>query len=194
MAEIKSIFQQSVQSHLAAFEKSFTASKIEVLEKISREILRCFKAGNKILICGNGGSAADSQHIAAEFIGRFNRERQALPAIALTTDTSCLTALANDYNYSMVFSRQVEGIGRKGDVLIGISTSGNSANVLEAVKQAKKQEIATIGFTGMGGGNLSSLVDICFHAESKKTPHVQEVHIAALHAISEVVEEVLFGS
>lgn len=166
---------------------------MDILEKISREIIVAFKAGHKMLLCGNGGSAADAQHIAAEFIGRFKRERRSLPAIALTTDTSILTALANDYDYSKVFSRQVEGLGQKGDVLIAISTSGNSVNVLEAVKQAKSQGLVTIGFTGITGGKLKDQTDICFCAQSKKTPNIQEMHIAALHAISEVVEDVFFA-
>lgn len=194
MADIQGVLQRGVQEHRAAFEKSFSAAHLEVLERISREILRCFKAGNKIMLCGNGGSAADSQHIAAEFIGRFNRERRSLPAVALTTDTSCLTALGNDYGYATVFTRQVQGMGRKGDVLIAISTSGNSKNVLDAVVEAKRMEIVVVGMTGGAGGALKSLCDLCYCADSKLTPHIQEMHITALHAISEAVEEVLFGS
>lgn len=191
---MKEAFLPIFNEHRKAFDESFAPAHLDVLESISREILKAFKAGRKLLLCGNGGSAADSQHIAAEFIGRFKRERISLPAIALTTDTSILTALANDYDYSKVFSRQVEGLGQKGDILIGISTSGNSANVLEAVIQAKKQGLLTVGFTGVGGGKLKDAADICFRAQSKNTPHIQEVHIAALHAISEVVEDVFFGS
>lgn len=191
---MKEAFLPILNEHRKAFEESFTPIQIEILERISREILKTFKAGNKLLLCGNGGSASDSQHIAAEFIGRFKRERISLPAISLTTDTSILTALANDYDYSKVFSRQVEGLGRKGDLLIGISTSGNSANVLEAVQQAKRQGLVTVGFTGITGGKLKDAVDICFRAQSKLTPHVQEMHITALHAISEVVEDVFFGA
>ena len=187
-------FEILITEHRAAVEKSFTPPHLEILEKISRELLKALKAGHKILLCGNGGSAADSQHIAAEFIARFKRERRSLPAIALTTDTSILTALANDYDYSRVFSRQVEGLGSKGDVLIALSTSGNSKNVLEAVRQAKDQGLCTIGFTGASGGALKGLADICFCAGSPKTPHIQEVHITALHAVSEVVEDVLFGA
>ena len=180
--------------HKKAIEKSFSDEKVETLEKISREVLKAFKNGHKLLLCGNGGSAADAQHIAAEFIGRFKRERQSLPAIALTTDTSILTAIANDYHYDVVFARQVEGLGQKGDVLIAISTSGNSKNVLEAVLEARKMGLVTIGFTGQAGGRLKDLADICFMAEAVNTPHVQEVHITALHAISEAVEDTLFGS
>lgn len=183
-----------IQGHRQAVEDSFTNAQLVTLEKISREILKAFMAGHKCLLCGNGGSAADSQHIAAEFIARFKRDRKSLPAIALTTDTSILTAVANDYDYERIFSRQVEGLGNKGDILIAISTSGNSKNVLAAVKQARAQGLFTIGFTGASGGALPAMIDICFQAQAKKTPHIQEIHITALHAISEVVEDVLFGS
>lgn len=191
---MRKIFEGIVEGHRSAVEKSFTPSQIAVLEDISRKILAALKAGRKLLLCGNGGSAADSQHIAAEFIARFKRERKSLPAIALTTDTSILTAIANDYDFSRIFARQIEGLGVKGDILIALSTSGNSKNVLEAVKQAASQGLITIGFTGTPGGSLKKAADICFAAQSQKTPHVQEVHITALHAISEVVEDVLFGS
>ncbi|MBI3313322.1 MAG: D-sedoheptulose 7-phosphate isomerase [Candidatus Omnitrophica bacterium] len=183
-----------IKEHREAVENSFTEAQLAVLEKISREILKAFMAGHKILLCGNGGSAADSQHIAAEFIARFKRDRKSLPAISLTTDTSILTAIANDYDYEKIFSRQIEGLGNKGDILIALSTSGNSKNVLAAVKQAHSQGLTVIGFTGNSGGSLQGVVDICFQAQAKKTPHIQEVHITALHAISEVVEDVLFGS
>lgn len=187
-------FDGILADHRQAFDETFSGPQMELLEKISREILKAFKAGRKLLLCGNGGSAADAQHIAAEFIGRFKRERRSLPAIALTTDTSILTALANDYDYGKVFSRQVEGLGEKGDVLIAISTSGNSGNVLEAAAQAKKMGVLVVGFTGASGGKLKDVSDLCFIAKSKKTPNIQEMHITALHAISEVVEDVLFGS
>lgn len=191
---MKDSFKALLADHKKAFDDTFSGSQMEVLELISREILKAFKSGHKLLLCGNGGSAADSQHIAAEFIVRFKRERRSLPAISLTTDTSILTATANDYDYSKVFSRQLEGLAVKGDVLIGLSTSGNSANVLEAVKTAKALGVVTIGFTGIGGGKLRDFVDICFQAQSKKTPNIQEMHITALHAISEVVEDVFFGA
>ena len=157
------------------------------------EIAEAFKRGNKILLCGNGGSAADAQHIAAEFIGRFKLERKSLPAIALTTDSSILTAIGNDYAYDQVFSRQVEGLGRKGDILIAISTSGNSKNVLEAARRARAMGIQVFGFTGRSGA-LRGLADLVFQADSDKTPHVQEMHITALHAVSEAVEDALFPS
>jgi len=187
-------FEALASGHQSAFEKTFTANQIDILENISKEIIHCFKSGGKLLLCGNGGSAADAQHIAAEFVARFELERRSLPAIALTTDTSALTAISNDYDYSRVFSRQVEGLGNKGDILIAISTSGQSGNVLEAVNEAKRKEILTIGFTGKDGGSLKDLTDLTFVAKSDKTSHIQEMHITALHAISEVVERVLFGS
>ena len=190
---MKAILQAAIEGHRRAVEKSFSPAQLAVLEKITRLILKAYKAGRKIFLCGNGGSAADSQHIAAEFIGRFKKERKSLPAIALTTDTSILTAVANDYSYDQIFSRQIEGLGRKGDILIALSTSGNSKNILRAVQQAKAQEIVSAGFTGADGGELKRLADMCFRAKTQKTPHIQEMHITALHAISEAVENVLFG-
>lgn len=190
---MKKSFENIVEEHRQTVQKTFSERGIEALEQITREILKVFKSGHKILLCGNGGSAADSQHIAAEFIARFKRERRSLPAIALTTDSSILTAVGNDYDYADIFSRQVEGLGSKGDLLIAISTSGNSKNVLKAVSQAKDQGLITIGLTGAEGGKLKQEVDLCFQAQSSKTQHIQEAHITALHAISEVVEDVLFG-
>lgn len=189
---MKTKLEKILAGHREAVEKSFSTDQVVVLENIAKLILNALSNGNKLLLCGNGGSAADSQHIAAEFIARFRLERKSLPAISLTTDTSILTAIANDYAFEKVFSRQIEGLGVKGDILIGISTSGNSKNVLEAVKQAKSQGLHTIGFTGMNGGALKSICDLCFSAMSTTTSHVQEIHITSLHAISEVVEELIF--
>ncbi|MFA5060453.1 MAG: D-sedoheptulose 7-phosphate isomerase [Candidatus Omnitrophota bacterium] len=152
------------------------------------EIIRSFKRGGKLILFGNGGSAADSQHIAAEFIGRFQKERKSLPAIALTTDTSVLTSLANDYHFDLVFARQIEGLGKRNDVVIAISTSGNSKNVIAAVKQAKKMGIKTISLTGCGGGKLASLTDISIIASSSVTARIQESHICIAHVICEIVE------
>ncbi|MBF0490847.1 MAG: D-sedoheptulose 7-phosphate isomerase, partial [Candidatus Omnitrophica bacterium] len=150
-----------------------------------------FSNNHKLFFCGNGGSAADSQHIAAEFVGRFQKERKAWPAIALTTDTSALTALGNDYSFDIVFSRQLEALGQKGDVLVGISTSGNSKNVLEAVKKAKELGMTTIGVTGGTGGQLASLCDITIVAASAKTARIQESHLCIFHSICELVENAL---
>lgn len=190
----KSPFEAIFRQNREAMEKSFTPPQLEGLEKIAEVMAQALRSGRKLLLCGNGGSAADSQHIAAEFIGRFKRERRSLPAVALTTDTSVLTAVGNDYGYEQVFSRQVEGIGAKGDILIALSTSGNSKNVLEAVKAAKAKGITTAGFTGARGGALKEAADYCFQAQSTETPHIQEVHITALHALSEVVEDLVLSS
>ena len=144
--------------------------------------------GRKILICGNGGSAADSQHMAAEFVGRFVKERQSLPALALTVDTSLLTAVGNDYGFDCVFSRQVEGLGQEGDVLIAISTSGNSANVVKAIKTAKEKGIYVIALTGENGGILAKESDLCLAVPSQVTARIQEMHIMIIHMICEIAE------
>ena len=144
--------------------------------------------GRKILICGNGGSAADSQHMAAEFVGRFVKERQSLPALALTVDTSLLTAVGNDYGFDCVFSRQVEGLGQEGDVLIAISTSGNSANVVRAIKTAKEKGIFVIGLTSENGGILAKESDLCLAVPSQVTARIQEMHIMIIHMICEIAE------
>ncbi len=151
-----------------------------------------FKNGNKVLFCGNGGSAADAQHLAAEFSGRFYKDRKALPAEALHCNTSYLTAVANDYSYDVIYSRMVEGIGTKGDVLIGLSTSGNSGNIIKAFEVAKSIGITTIGFTGASGGKMKELSDFIFNVPSKDTPRIQESHIMIGHIICELVEEKVF--
>ena len=182
-----------IKKHRDAVEKSFTAPQVEQLAQIAREFTRCLKAGHKLLFCGNGGSAADSQHIAAEFVGRFKINRPGLAAIALTTDTSILTAVANDFGYDTIFARQVEALGQAGDILVALSTSGMSSSVLHAVSMAEKKGLFTVGFTGIRGGELKKISDICFVAQHEETSHIQEVHMVALHAISEVVEKVFFG-
>ncbi len=159
-----------------------------VILHIAGLLLECLRRGNKILFCGNGGSAADAQHVAAEFAGRYLRERKAWPAIALTTNTSTLTAIGNDYGYEKVFSRQVEAYAVGGDVVVGISTSGNSPNVLLAFEMAKSIGCVTIGFTGGSGGQTPKSCDHCFIAPAMKTPNIQELHIVAWHAICDLVE------
>ena len=154
----------------------------------------CLRAGGKVMACGNGGSAADAQHFAAELIGRFERERQELAAIALTTDTSILTAVGNDYSYDEIFSKQVRGLGKKGDILIGISTSGNSKNVVKAIEAAKKMGIKIIALTGNGGGKIASLLDaddIHLCAPSTRTARIQETHLVLLHALCDGVDHLL---
>jgi D-sedoheptulose 7-phosphate isomerase len=151
-------------------------------------IANCLQFGNKLLLFGNGGSAADAQHLAAEFVGRFVRERAGLPAIALTTDSSILTAVGNDYGFEQVFSRQIEALGRPNDVAIGISTSGNSANVIEGVKQASKQKLKTIGLTGKDGGAIATCVDLSITVACANTARIQECHITIGHILCELVE------
>ena len=166
-------------------------------EQVARGIVamtECLRAGGKVMACGNGGSAADAQHFAAELIGRFERERQELAAIALTTDTSILTAVGNDYSYDEIFSKQVRGLGKKGDILIGISTSGNSKNVVKAIEAAKKLDIKIIALTGNGGGKIASLLDandIHLCAPSTRTARIQETHLVLLHALCDGVDHLL---
>jgi D-sedoheptulose 7-phosphate isomerase len=152
------------------------------------------RAGGKILLCGNGGSAADAQHIAGELISRFLFDRAPLPAIALTVDTSVLTAIGNDYGYEHTFSRQVRGLGRAGDVLVGISTSGRSPNIIAALRVAKEAGLVTIGFTGNGSGPIGDHCDLVLRAPSPSTPLVQQVHITVAHIVCQLVEESMFGA
>ncbi|MGD0734840.1 MAG: D-sedoheptulose 7-phosphate isomerase [Terracidiphilus sp.] len=159
-----------------------------LLETIALAMTATLRAGGKILWCGNGGSAADAQHLAAELIGRFRRERRALPSVALTTDTSILTAIGNDYGYEKVFSRQVEALGNKGDLLVGISTSGNSPNVIAALKAARAQGLATVAFTGAGGGKMAEFADHLFAVESRDTARIQETQILAGHMLCDWIE------
>ncbi|TKJ46001.1 phosphoheptose isomerase [Candidatus Aerophobetes bacterium Ae_b3b] len=169
-------------------------SLLDQIGKISSVIIEAYKRKNKVILFGNGGSAADAQHVAGELVNKFQLEREALPAIALTTDSSVLTSIANDYDYSRIFARQVEAWAKEGDVVIGISTSGNSANVMEAVKVAKEKGAKTIGFTGRSGGKLAKLVDLAVRVPSDETPRIQESHITILHIICYLVERGLFGS
>ncbi len=170
----------------------YLQKQARLLTIIAGLLVEAFQKGNKVLLFGNGGSAADAQHIASELAGKFYRERAPLPAIALTTNTSSLTAIANDYGYEEVFARQVKGLARKGDIVIGISTSGNSPNVLRAIEQAKQLGAVTIAFTGQGG-NLKESADYVLSIPSSDTPRIQEAHITAGHIICYLVEEVLFG-
>src|SRR5215469_4896773 len=157
------------------------AGLVLTVAKVSEVLVEALEEGNKVLLFGNGGSAADAQHIAAELVGRFAFDRRALPALALSVNTSCVTAIGNDYGFDRIFSRQIEALGRPGDVAIGISTSGNSQNVLGAVSVAKKFGLHTVGFSGRGGGKLKSQVDYCLCAPSDDTPRIQECHILIGH-------------
>ena len=180
--EIKNTIRESANIILSSENLS------EKIEKAINEIIKCFSTGNKIIIFGNGGSAADAQHIVAEFIGRFQKERKSLPAIALTTDSSIITSLSNDYSYDIVFSRQCESLVLKGDVVIGISTSGNSKNVLEGIKTAKSLGAITIALLGGNGGIIGNNVDIPIIVESTNTARIQEVHRVIYHTICGIVE------
>ncbi|MGH2328077.1 D-sedoheptulose 7-phosphate isomerase [Campylobacter taeniopygiae] len=166
---------------------------LELIKNVSFEVIKAYKNGNKTLIAGNGGSAADAQHIAGEFVSRFYFDRPGIASIALTTDTSILTAIGNDYGYENIFSRQVEAQGVKGDVFIGISTSGNSKNILKALESCKKKEILSIGLTGESGGSMDKMCDYCIKVPSSCTPRIQESHIIIGHIICAIVEEELFG-
>ena len=180
---IKSQFDQNIELHKAS--KEALASGVSQVAKL---IIGAYKKGNKLLLCGNGGSAADAQHIAAELVGRFKKERRGLAAIALTTDTSIMTALANDYWYDLLFARQVEALGEKDDVLIGISTSGNSLNIIRAVETANFKGLKTIGFLGSDGGKLKDLVEIPLIVPHKDSSRIQEIHILMGHIICHLIE------
>lgn len=165
---------------------------IVTIEEITEVVAKAFAKGKRVYFCGNGGSAADAQHLAAEFSGRFYADRKALPAEALHCNTSYLTAVANDYNFDQIYSRLIEGIGQEGDVLIGISTSGNSENILKAIKAAKEMKMITVGFTGDSGGKLKDKCDFLVNIPSSDTPRIQECHIMVGHIICQLVEEKLY--
>lgn len=178
---------QQIDHHLQA--ASALRGLAPTMETIGQRLLTALNLGGKILLCGNGGSAADAQHIAAELVGRFSHARRGLPAIALTTDSSALTAIGNDFGFEQVFARQVEALAREGDVLIGISTSGNSRNVIEAVKVARNMGVTTIGLLGGGGGVLKDLVDHVLIVPSHDTPRIQECHILIGHIWCAMIDE-----
>jgi D-sedoheptulose 7-phosphate isomerase len=183
------MFLSMIQQHMDCFQQ--LNAMAQFIEKAGDLLARTIRSGHKILICGNGGSAADAQHFAAELIGRFEQERSAWPAIALTTDTSILTAIGNDYGYDRVFARQVQGLGRKGDTLIGISTSGNSENVLCAVSAARQCGMSSIGLLGRDGGKLATQVDFPIAVQHANTARIQEAHIFILHFWALMIEKQL---
>ena len=187
---MKQTINYELTAHLETIKKVIETmpEKIEIASKLTIETL---KNGNKILLCGNGGSAADAQHIAAELTGRYKTERRGLPGIALTTDTSALTAIGNDYGYDRVFDRQVEALAQKGDLLIGISTSGNSINVINALKVAREIGCKTLGLTGRNGGAMNELCDINLVVPSNDTPRIQEMHILFAHTICQIIDNEL---
>jgi D-sedoheptulose 7-phosphate isomerase len=185
--------RDSIQSSIAVKELLLrSADLVSIIAKVSELLIESLRQGNKVLLFGNGGSAADAQHIAAEFVGRFAFDRPALPALALSVNTSCVTAIGNDYGFDLVFSRQIEALAREGDVAIGISTSGNSSNVLHGLSTARKAGLCTVGLTGISGGQLRNAVDYCICAPSNETSRIQECHILIGHIISAIVEETMF--
>ncbi len=189
MDDIEIQLQESIDT-----KKAVLAANRDVIRKIADVLVRAFKDNHHVYLIGNGGSAADAQHLAGELIGRFKLNRRPLPAIALTTDTSVITALANDFGYETCFARQVEALAIQGEVLLAFSTSGNSKGILNAVHVAKKIGTTTIGFTGKDGGLLKDAVDICLTIPSNNTPRIQECHITVGHIICSIVEKELFGS
>lgn len=174
-----------------AVKGSLETQSVGRIESAARAIIESLAGGGKLLVCGNGGSAADSQHMVAELVGRFKKERKPLPAIALTVNTSILTAIANDYSYDVAFARQIEALGRPGDVALGISTSGNSRNVVEALKTAKALGLKTIGLTGALGGDVARECDITIAVGSNDTPRIQESHLLVIHILCELIENEL---
>lgn len=185
---MQNIIQQRFQEHMEVAQAVMQSDILEQIERVAEVVKQALADGHKVLFCGNGGSAADSQHLAAEFVGRFQKERRGLPAIALTVDTSILTAVSNDYGYDKVFVRQVEALAQAGDVLFGITTSGNSANVVEAVELAKQKGVFCVGMTAAGGGKMAVMCDECIAVPAKVTARAQEMHILIGHILCELVD------
>ncbi|MGC4034995.1 MAG: SIS domain-containing protein [Chitinophagaceae bacterium] len=188
--KIHSIIENSIKTKQEVLKND---ELIATIEKIVDVIVSAFKNGNRVYFCGNGGSAADAQHLAAEFSGRFYTDRKALPAEALHCNTSYITAVANDYSYDVVYSRIIGGIGEEGDVLVGLSTSGNSGNIIKAFETAREKKITTVGFTGTTGGKMKPISDYLINIPSTDTPRIQESHIMAGHIICQLVEEKYFS-
>jgi len=188
-----------IESIITAFETSadvkneFIRTHAERVVEVGQLLIRAFREGKKVMLFGNGGSATDASHIAAEFVGRYRRDRDPLPALALGTDMAALTCIANDYDFTDIFSRQILAHGRKGDVAIAISTSGNSLNVIRGVEAAHDRGLVTVGWTGATGGKLTDLVDYCFCVPSSVTARIQECHITLGHVLCELIDERLFG-
>ena len=192
MASAEEIIRHAIQESIQV-KAELLEQHVSTVARLAGLLIKTFQAGGKVVLFGNGGSAADAQHVAAELVNRFQMERDALPAIALTTNTSTLTSVANDTAFDQVFSRQVRALVQKGDVAVGISTSGNSPNILNGIIAAREKGAITLGFSGRNGGKLKDLVDICLCVPSDSTPRIQEAHITVWHAICEVVEQELFS-
>lgn len=188
---MKDIILRALEESIRVKER-FIKEKTDALLTAAQRLATCFAADHKVLIFGNGGSAADAQHIAAEFVNRFTVERRPLPALALTTDTSILTSISNDYSFDQVFSKQIKALGRKDDIAFGISTSGNSKNVILAVETARDMGLYTVGLTGFGGGELARCCDLALVVDSQATPRIQETHITVGHILCELVDRILF--
>ncbi|MCP4254400.1 MAG: D-sedoheptulose 7-phosphate isomerase [Candidatus Scalindua sp.] len=186
--EIESSLNESI-----SIKTELLSSRVESIIQIANILIEAFKAGSSLYLMGNGGSAADAQHISGELVGRFKKNRKPLPALALTTDTSVLTAIANDFGYDQCFERQVDAFVRDGDVVIGLSTSGNSLSIINAALVAKKKGAITIAFTGQGGGKIKDNVDVCLEIPSKDTARIQECHITIGHILCSIIEKELFG-
>lgn len=190
MEKIKEIIQASIEVKQQVLQNE---DLVRTTGKIVEEMVAALLRGNRIYFCGNGGSAADAQHLAAEFSGRFYTDRRALPSEALHCNTSYLTAVANDYSFDLIYARLIDGIGIKGDVLVGLSTSGNSANIVKALETAREKGIITVGFTGLSGGAMKSLSDYLINIPSTDTPRIQECHILVGHIVCQLVEEQYFS-
>lgn len=188
-SKISQILQSSIDVKTAILQDKML---LQLVEDLTHLIAKTFQNGGQVFFCGNGGSAADAQHLAAEFSGRFYKSRKPLPSEALHCNTSYLTAVGNDYGFEFIYSRLIEGMGRENDILIGLSTSGNSANILEAIKKANELNLVTVGMTGADGGKLKDLARYNIAVPSKETPRIQEAHITIGHIICELVEELLF--
>ena len=188
---MEDVIRQRIEASIAV--KQGLLDHTALFAEVAERIIRAFREGHKVLLFGNGGSAADAQHIAAEFVGRYYLDRPALPAQALTVNTSSLTAIGNDYDFDQVFSRQIEAFGQPGDVVIGISTSGNSRNVIAALRAAMRRDMVTIALTGESGGQMKAEAEYCICVPSTDTPRIQEGHILVGHIVSELVEQALFG-
>ena len=182
---------QRIASNITAAQE--LAGQSGDIAQMAELLIKTYQAGNKILLFGNGGSAADAQHIATELVGRFLKERKPLPALALTVDTSALTAIGNDYGFDQIFARQLEALGQAGDVAFAITTSGNSPNIIAAVRMAKQMDLVTIGLTGRGGGRLKTETDYCICVPADTSPRIQEMHILVGHILCELIEDALFA-
>jgi D-sedoheptulose 7-phosphate isomerase len=187
---IKDQIKKSYETKQTIYENEDLLNKIE---KVAQMCVELYRGDKKTMLAGNGGSAADAQHIAAELVGRYGFDRPSIPSLALTTDTSNLTAIGNDYGYDQVFSRQLEGMGQKGDIFIGISTSGNSVNIVKAFQSAKQKGITTVALTGRDGGEMAKLADVALVVPSNSTPRIQEAHILIGHILCDIIEKEIFG-